>query len=373
MNGLVSFSKLRGVAALTAKIWLMLFVAALHIGPSFAAPTDCAEHGGQMECTGPQVTSERYGLCSETGTYQWISNIENACGWGAVSGDADIRQKAACFSSSYTGCPGAQTNPAVWSQPGERYDSWLCWTMETVQHNGIDTNNFARITGTATYRDGAGQCTKPGGYIGIVARRDRVLGCQDGWTRYDIPGGYQCRRPLAQVLQISLTGLSETRPAGTGGISTIALTAKVTSGGQAKAGVAVTVSVDVTPHSGGHEHHDVNRPKGGLSATQGMTDANGEIKMIFISPDVAGIHTVKASCLECSNSPATKDIQVKVPDLMPISPNSPKNGDGSYVYALTSVDNIHAGSGRYHKNQYWLTINALNNLHELIRLFAKQG
>ena len=153
-------------------------------------------------------------------------------------------------------------------------------------------------------------------------------------------------------LTVALSGLPETCPSRTGGTAAIELTAKVTQGGRLKAGVVVSFSVDVTPNSGGHEHHDANRPKGNLNGTQGTTDANGEVKLIFIAPEVAGIHLVKASCSGCTNSPAIKEIQVKVPDLLPISPNPPQNADGSYVYALTSVDKIHEGNGRYHKNQY---------------------
>lgn len=88
---------------------------------------------------------------------------------------------------------------------------------------------------------------------------------------------------------------------------------------------------------------------------------------------MAGIHTVKATCATCSNSPAAKEIQVKVPDLLPISPNPPQNADGSYVYALTSVDKIHAGEGLYHKNQYYLTEQARQNLIDLTRSFATAG
>ena len=174
-------------------------------------------------------------------------------------------------------------------------------------------------------------------------------------------------------LLLVLSGSSETRPAGTGGTPTIEVTAKVTQGGTPKVRVAITFAVDVTPNSGAHEHHDVARPKGNISTVQGTTDANGEIKLTFTAPEVSGIHTVKATCATCSNSPAAKEIQVKVPDLVPISPNSPRNADGSLVYALTSVDALHAGEGRYHKNQYYLTEQAQQNLFGLITSFAAAG
>ena len=132
-------------------------------------------------------------------------------------------------------------------------------------------------------------------------------------------------------------------------------------------------TVDVTPYSGSHEHHGVARPKGKLSKSQGTTDANGEVKVTFTAPEVAGIHTVKATCTSCSNGPVTKEIQVKVPDLLPISPNPPQNADGTFVYALTSVDKTHQGNGRYHHNQYYLTQQSQINLQSMVAAFAAEG
>lgn len=130
----------------------------------------------------------------------------------------------------------------------------------------------------------------------------------------------RCFEPLSST--ISLSGKSELRPAGTGGNSTIEVTAKVMQGGTPKIGEAVSFSGDVTPNSGGHEDHDVNRPRGRLGGAQGTTDANGEVKLTFTAPEVAGIHTVNATCASCSNTPATKEIQVKVPDLIHIPADS---------------------------------------------------
>ena len=137
--------------------------------------------------------------------------------------------------------------------------------------------------------------------------------------------------------------------------------------------MALSFTVDVTANSGGHEHHSDARPKGTLNGVQGTTDANGEVKVTFKAPEFAGIHTVKAICASCSGSPATKEVKVRVPDLLPISPSPPQNADGSYIYALTSVDKIHEGSGRYHKNQYWLTDESRKSLRSLIDSFRDLG
>jgi hypothetical protein len=172
---------------------------------------------------------------------------------------------------------------------------------------------------------------------------------------------------------LTVTGLTEIRPDKTGGNSTATITAKVTSGGQPKAGVVVNFSIDVTANSGGHEHHDANRPKGELDRIVGTTDANGQVDVIFKASEIAGIHTFKATCDNCSGSPAQKEIWVKVPDLVPISPNPPLQANGSYRYVLTSVDAIHQGSARYHVGQYWLSETARANLQNLIVAFNEKG
>lgn len=195
--------------------------------------------------------------------------------------------------------------------------------------------------------------------------------CPAETPEYDSKFGICHRASVYSTL--SILGSTETLPSGPSGISEITLTAKTTTGGSPKPGIATSFSVEVIPNSGGHEHHDINRPKGTLSAVQGTTDGNGEVSVTFTAPEFAGIHTVNAICATCSNSPASKEIQVKVPDLLPISPSAPQNADGSYVYALTSVDKTHQGNGRFHHNQYYLTAQSRKNLRALISNFAAEG
>lgn len=177
-------------------------------------------------------------------------------------------------------------------------------------------------------------------------------------------------RPTLSLLSVSSL---DPLPKGISGKDSSDFVAKINDGTRPKAGVAIQFTVVVTAGSGGHDHHDPSRPHGTLSALQGTSDANGEVKITFTAPQVAGIHTIKATCSTCSNSSVSQEIKVKVPDLVPISPNSPINADGTYAYALTSVDTIHAGEGRYHKNQYYLTEQAQQNLLGLITSFAAAG
>ena len=160
---------------------------------------------------------------------------------------------------------------------------------------------------------------------------------------------------------------------GKDGKSSYELIAKVMEGSTPKAGVAVTFKVDVIEKTGGHGHHDANRPKGSVPAS-GVTDGNGEIKLTFLATEVAGSHNITTTCDSCSNKTAVKKVDVLVPDLIPISPNPPQNADGSYKYAFTAVDPGHVGtSGGRQRGEYYLTTEALINLESLVREFATQG
>jgi hypothetical protein len=160
---------------------------------------------------------------------------------------------------------------------------------------------------------------------------------------------------------------------GKDGKSTLELIAKVMEGSTPKAGVAVTFKVDVVPMTGGHGHHDANRPKGSVPVS-GVTDANGEIKLTFKASEMGGSHNITATCDSCSNKTVDKKVDVRVPDLIPISPNPPQNANGSYKYAFTAVDPGHVGtSGGRQRGEYYLTKEAIDNLQDLIELFAEDG
>lgn len=178
--------------------------------------------------------------------------------------------------------------------------------------------------------------------------------------------------------ELVIVGSSETKPTGTNAAADLPLIARVTRAGVGRAGVSVNFSIDVTKYSGGHEHDDASRPRGilvqsGLQISSGVTDSNGEFQFSFRPPEIAGVYQIYAGCEFCVGYVTMKEIQVKVPNLVPISPNPPQNVDGSYAYALTSVDAIHQGNGRYHHNQYYLAEQARKNLSGLIVTFGAEG
>lgn len=127
--------------------------------------------------------------------------------------------------------------------------------------------------------------------------------------------------PLSTLAQNGLTVEPE---------SMLALKAVVKNqSGVAKADVKVDLKVEVKANTGGHDHHDTNRPKGDVTCAPlfsgcgsgSVTDSNGELAFIFLSPAPAGEHTITATCDLCS-SPATADVKVMVDGLSQI-PASP--------------------------------------------------
>lgn len=169
----------------------------------------------------------------------------------------------------------------------------------------------------------------------------------------------RCAAPLSVTL--ALTGPTETRPLGTGGISIITLTAKVTSNGAPQPGVGLGFSTGVTANSGGHDH-DVNRPKGTLGATQGVTDANGEFKLSFQAPEASGTHTIKANCATCSNTVVTKEIQVKVPSLVEMLADTVNPA----TYTLV-------GATGNHKSNHWFTSASVATLPKVVDAMFATG
>ncbi len=148
------------------------------------------------------------------------------------------------------------------------------------------------------------------------------------------------------ALAVLSTGPNETRPAATGGTSTIELTAKVTQGGSPKAGVGVSFSVVAEYASGGHASHSGMRPTGSIPAS-GTSDANGEIKLTYQAGAFSGKETIVA---------------VEVKGLTQLEPD-----------AVTPASYTLRGSTQAHPSSHWFSRSAIDALNTLIRLFNVLG
>lgn len=99
------------------------------------------------------------------------------------------------------------------------------------------------------------------------------------------------------------------------------LRANVTCAGQPASGKQVALAVDVTTHSGGHQHDQGPRPRpSGTVSFNGSdtTDANGDVSFTFTAPAPAGDHTITARCADGSCGTDTGSVWVGIQGLEPI-------------------------------------------------------
>ncbi|MCO5104418.1 MAG: DUF6531 domain-containing protein, partial [Burkholderiaceae bacterium] len=204
-------SNLRGFRKLVESSILIYFAALMLLGAlmqgsrAHAQSNICVENGGEYECSDPKIVSETRHLCFESGPFMPLMNAAVACGWTqGIDSDQIVAQKAECWYRS--GCTAKIDNPE-WSQNGQVYNSNFCWNILTEEKNGIAIRSFAVMKGvrTTTPPPSSGNpqppaCSAtaavPQDSIPVVAMRSRELGCDEGWTRYDVADGYECRRRL---------------------------------------------------------------------------------------------------------------------------------------------------------------------------------
>ena len=166
--------------------------------------------------------------------------------------------------------------------------------------------------------------------------------------------GYIC---VQNNLIITLSGGSAVEPSNGSTIKTLPFIATVIdqNTGQPTANpVPVHISLKVDPISGGHDHGNSTRPRGGIAEVQTCTSdaecwsnqtVNGAVVFNFNPTDVSGTHTITATCDGCSNT-ATANVDVKVDGLEQI-PNS-------VFYTLTETNGrvIGAVTGNHTDNHY---------------------
>lgn len=100
--------------------------------------------------------------------------------------------------------------------------------------------------------------------------------------------------------------------------ATRAAYARVTkkSNGLPKIGAQVALSLTVVPDSG-----DPALPSnvGRLSSNGGSTGADGRLPFVFTAPEAGGLHTITATCTNCTNNPVTGTIKVPGCPIPPLS------------------------------------------------------
>lgn len=188
------------------------------------------------------------------------------------------------------------------------------------------------------------------------------------------PTSLMCQRPAQNNFIITLSGSSTVEPSNGSTINTLPFIATVIdqNTGQPTANpVPVHISLTVAPTSGGHDHGDNARPRGGIAAVKTCpSDAtcwsnstiNGAVVFNFNPTDASGTHTIIATCDGCSNT-ATANVDVKVPNLITIQSTpllysligavAGKHSDNHYLTS-TSIDAIWGIAADYHMDHtFW--------------------
>lgn len=111
--------------------------------------------------------------------------------------------------------------------------------------------------------------------------------------------------------------LAESKPSPMGGVERAKLRAVVTCNGAPAPAVQLRPSSTVEARSGGHDHHDEARQKGGFQSPNGfLSDPQGYVDFFFVAPEVSGDHTLKIECAQVECRPATGKVWVGIKDLV---------------------------------------------------------
>lgn len=111
--------------------------------------------------------------------------------------------------------------------------------------------------------------------------------------------------------------LAESKPSPMGGVEKAKLRAVVTCNGAPAPAVLLRPSSTVEARSGGHDHHDEARGKGGFQSPNGfLSDPHGYVDFFFVAPEVSGDHSLKVECAQVECRPATGKIWVGITDLV---------------------------------------------------------
>ena len=136
------------------------------------------------------------------------------------------------------------------------------------------------------------------------------------------------------------------------------------SNNQPRPGVSVTLRAEVVPMSGGHSHHDDNRPMGDLGGTPPLghilenqiTGADGAVHFTFKAPKVAGDHMITANCNDRPCGSDTGKVWVGIRGLV----NIPSSGFWNLI-----------GDTAVHPAGHYLTGDAFGKLMDLAQLYTQ--
>ncbi|MFH0934038.1 MAG: hypothetical protein V1879_02430, partial [Pseudomonadota bacterium] len=208
------------------------------------------------------------------------------------------------------------------------FPNWHIWsgelavTTEVARARPICPSGYG--TGTTTWdntttpRTMVVNCSRanacPANSTGVPVNYPTTCTCNEGYAPDST--GTSC---VNENLTITLTGGTTIEPG-----KDLSLTVTVINKNDnqpPKNPVPVKISLKVDPKSGGHDHGDGTRPRGGINNEDCKTDdtcktlsigREGSATITFKAPAAAGTHTVTATCDKCSNGPQEVKVDVRV-------------------------------------------------------------
>lgn len=207
--------------------------------------------------------------------------------------------------------------------------------------------------GMATTPCSASSC--PANSTGTPNDNPTVCTCNDGYVAD--PTKTSC---VQETYTLTLTPESATIEPGKKYLFTATVTKQGDSAPSKQVPVNVKVEVDTT--SGGHAHGEPpTRPKGSVTPATG----NNTFEITFTATEVSGIHTITATCDECTNSPKKSKVEVKVKE-------ADAAGWDSLSESPSDYELIGGGEGKNHHDNHYLTETAQKNLLAIVRKYNKK-
>jgi hypothetical protein len=203
-----------------------------------------------------------------------------------------------------------------------------------------------------------------------------AVGCPDPTVNSAVPYRYSatrktCEREVPDTLTITLSGGTEVEPSNGEDKRTLPFIATVIDQSTQKPttnSVEVRISLKVNdPKSGGHDHGDSTRPRGGIAEEKVCASdnecwkkktVNGAVVFNFNAPEASGTYTISATCEGCSNT-ATKPVDVKV--------NESKDPGWDHLTASSDYALVGGETGKKHHDNHYLTATASAHLKRLVR------
>ena len=174
---------------LASFVWLLLIHIFLLHSPVSAGADDCAQHGGNAECTAPTPGNWDYMLCDDapaftSRVYTWCVVQGGTWNGSGCSNASPVKETTVYpFSESFErtlyNVQNCQFNgqDGGWLLPGQSISSWNCWSGSPKTQNGIEVFNLREMPFSGQTFSTSTQSCSGSMNERVLALRTRGIGC----------------------------------------------------------------------------------------------------------------------------------------------------------------------------------------------------